>query len=93
MSRPGPRITGTLPLGEEPHDRNAPRHPPTREEVPIKLLVPGDVVYLSAGDMVPADLILVSSKDLFFSQSILTGYCALTQVVKQWFVRQYGSWL
>jgi Mg2+-importing ATPase len=24
---------------------------------------------------------------------ILTGYCALTQVVKQWFVRKYGSWL
>ncbi|HMF37065.1 MAG TPA: magnesium-translocating P-type ATPase, partial [Isosphaeraceae bacterium] len=58
---------------EEPHDRNAPRHPPTREEVPIKLLVPGDVVYLSAGDMVPADLILISAKDLFVSQSILTG--------------------
>ncbi len=73
VSRPGPRITGTLPLGEEPHDRNAARHPPTREEVPIKLLVPGDVVYLSAGDMVPADLILVSAKDLFISQSILTG--------------------
>src|SRR5271157_3519604 len=73
VSRPGPRITGTLPLGEEPHDRNAPRHPPTREEVPIKLLVPGDVVYLSAGDMVPADLVLISAKDLFVSQSILTG--------------------
>ena len=25
--------------------------------------------------------------------AILTGYCALTQVVKQWFVRKYGSWL
>ncbi len=25
--------------------------------------------------------------------AILTGYCALTQVVKQWFMRKYGSWL
>ena len=25
--------------------------------------------------------------------AILTGYCALTQVVKQWFVRKCGSWL
>nr|WP_254053596.1 magnesium-translocating P-type ATPase [Singulisphaera sp. GP187] len=73
VSRPGPRITATLPLGEEPYVRNAPRHPATREEVPIKLLVPGDVVSLSAGDMVPADLVLLSSKDLFISQSILTG--------------------
>ncbi len=37
VSRPGPRITGTLPLGEEPHDRNAPRHPPTREIVTATL--------------------------------------------------------
>jgi P-type Mg2+ transporter len=60
VSRPGPRITATLPLGDEPHVRNAPRHQPTREEVPINLLVPGDVVYLSAGDMIPADLVLLS---------------------------------
>jgi len=46
---------------------------PTREEVPIEDLVPGDVVYLSAGDMVPADVRLLASKDLFISQSILTG--------------------
>ncbi len=25
--------------------------------------------------------------------AVLTGYCALTQVVKQWLVRKYGSWL
>ena len=57
VSRPGPRITNSLPLGDEPHGRNAPRHPPKREEVPIKLLVPGDIVHLSAGDMVPADVV------------------------------------
>ncbi len=73
VSRPGPRITATLPLGEEPSRRNPPRHPPKREEVPIKLLVPGDVIHLSAGDMVPADVLVLSAKDLFVSQSILTG--------------------
>lgn len=45
----------------------------TRKEVPIKCLVPGDIVLLSAGDMVPADLKLVESRDLFISQAILTG--------------------
>ncbi len=44
-----------------------------RQEVPLKLLVPGDIVHLSAGDMVPADVRLVASKDLFVSQAALTG--------------------
>ncbi|WP_265498254.1 magnesium-translocating P-type ATPase [Providencia rustigianii] len=44
-----------------------------RKEIPIKCLVPGDIVLLSAGDMVPADLKLVESRDLFISQAILTG--------------------
>jgi Mg2+-importing ATPase len=43
------------------------------EQVPIQLLVPGDVIRLSAGDMVPADVRLLSSRDLFISQSILSG--------------------
>ncbi len=42
-------------------------------EVPIDGLVPGDLVFLSAGDMVPADLRLLSAKDLFINQSALTG--------------------
>ena len=42
-------------------------------EVPIKQLVPGDVVVLSAGDMIPADLRLLNAKDLFMSQSAMTG--------------------
>jgi Mg2+-importing ATPase len=41
--------------------------------VPVIELVAGDVVHLSAGDMVPADLRLLSAKDLFISQAILTG--------------------
>jgi len=42
-------------------------------EVPIERLVPGDVVHLSAGDMIPADLRLLTAKDLFVNQSALTG--------------------
>jgi len=42
-------------------------------EVPIDCLVPGDVVRLSAGDMIPADLRLLEAKDLFVNQSALTG--------------------
>jgi Mg2+-importing ATPase len=46
---------------------------PARIEVPIETLVPGDLVHLSAGDMVPADLRLIAAKDLFINQSALTG--------------------
>jgi Mg2+-importing ATPase len=42
-------------------------------EVPLSQLVPGDLVKLSAGDMIPADVRLVSCKDLFVIQSSLTG--------------------
>jgi P-type Mg2+ transporter len=44
-----------------------------RQEIPLKHLVPGDVVTLSAGDMVPADVRILASKDLFLNQSTLTG--------------------
>jgi len=42
-------------------------------EIPIEQLVPGDVVHLSAGDMIPADLRLIAAKDLFLNQASLTG--------------------
>ena len=42
-------------------------------EIPMYGLVPGDVVRLSAGDMIPADLRLLEAKDLFINQSALTG--------------------
>lgn len=47
-------------------------HPLTLE-VPIRELVPGDIIQLYAGDMVPADVRLIASRDLFISQAILTG--------------------
>jgi len=48
-------------------------HEMWRKEVPLKVLVPGDLVHLAAGDMVPADVRLLMSKDLFISQAALTG--------------------
>ena len=42
-------------------------------EVSLKMLVPGDIIRLAAGDMVPADARVISAKDLFLNQAALTG--------------------
>jgi Mg2+-importing ATPase len=42
-------------------------------EIPLGQLVPGDIVRLAAGDMIPADIRILSCKDLFIIQSSLTG--------------------
>jgi Mg2+-importing ATPase len=42
-------------------------------ELSLKLLVPGDIIRLAAGDMVPADVRVLSAKDLFLNQAALTG--------------------
>ncbi|MDH6234966.1 Mg2+-importing ATPase [Mesorhizobium soli] len=42
-------------------------------EVPMSQIVVGDIVRLSAGDMIPADIRLLDSRDLFVSQAALTG--------------------
>lgn len=42
-------------------------------EISLEEIVAGDLVYLSAGDMIPADLRILCAKDLFLSQSALTG--------------------
>ena len=42
-------------------------------EVSLKILVPGDIIRLAAGDMVPADARVLSAKDLFLNQAALTG--------------------
>ncbi len=44
-----------------------------KKEVNLIDIVPGDIVYLAAGDMIPADVRILTSKDLFISQSALTG--------------------
>ena len=42
-------------------------------EVPAREIVPGDVIQLRAGDLVPADARLLSVKDLFVNEAALTG--------------------
>ncbi len=42
-------------------------------EIPISDIVPGDIILLHAGSIIPADLRLLSAKDFFVSQSVLTG--------------------
>jgi Mg2+-importing ATPase len=44
-----------------------------KKEVKLSELVPGDVIFLSAGDVIPADARIIDSKDFFVDQSALTG--------------------
>ena len=43
------------------------------KKIPVKEITVGDVVLLSAGDMIPADVRLIESKDLYVGQSSITG--------------------
>ena len=58
----------TASVRRTPNDANNPF-----AEIPIERLVPGDIVRLSAGDIIPAELRLLEAKDLFINQSTLTG--------------------
>lgn len=44
-----------------------------KKEIPLDEVVVGDIVWLSAGDMIPADMRILAAKDLFVSQASLTG--------------------
>lgn len=60
------RITATVVRKDAHGQANA-------KEVPVEDLVPGDIIKLAAGDLIPADVRLLKSKDLSVSQSALTG--------------------
>ena len=49
------------------------RNDAQEQEIEMAGIVPGDIIHLAAGDIIPADIRIVSSKDLFISQSSLTG--------------------
>jgi len=55
------------------HDKESGETVSEKKEIPMDEIVVGDLVYLAAGDMVPADVRILSAKDLFVSQSALTG--------------------
>jgi Mg2+-importing ATPase len=44
-----------------------------KQEIKLQLIVPGDIIFLSAGDLTPADARVIEAKDLFVNQSALTG--------------------
>src|SRR5674476_80385 len=42
-------------------------------EIPIEVIVPGDIIVLNAGDIVPGDCMILESKDLFVDEAMLNG--------------------
>ena len=53
------------------------------KEIRVEKVVPGDIVHLSAGSMIPADIMLIDSKDLFVNQSVFTGESVPVEKVAQ----------
>ncbi|MCL2883395.1 MAG: cation-transporting P-type ATPase, partial [Coriobacteriia bacterium] len=52
---------------------NVRRQEAGNQEIPLEEVVVGDIVNIAAGDMAPADIRIIQAKDLFISQSALTG--------------------
>ena len=44
-----------------------------QKDIPVEMIVPGDVIILNAGDLIPGDSIILESKDLFVNEASLTG--------------------
>ncbi len=42
-------------------------------EVPLEGVVPGDIVQLRAGDLIPGDCRILTSRDLYLNEAVLTG--------------------
>jgi Mg2+-importing ATPase len=61
------------PAEENEDEPDAPGAAAERREIALEDIVVGDIVHLSAGDMVPADVRVIRAKDMFISQAALTG--------------------
>ncbi|WP_313244299.1 magnesium-translocating P-type ATPase [Stenotrophomonas rhizophila] len=69
LRRPDGDAASLQDTGAEPR---TPRYAQQRS-LPIRALVPGDHIVLSAGDMIPADCRVLNAKDLFVAQAAMTG--------------------
>ena len=45
----------------------------SQQEIPLENVVPGDIVLLNAGDAIPADCLILESRDLFVDEATMTG--------------------
>jgi P-type Mg2+ transporter len=45
----------------------------TEKEFPVENVVPGDIIILSAGDVIPADSLILDSKEIFIDEAAFTG--------------------
>ncbi|MCL1827752.1 MAG: HAD-IC family P-type ATPase, partial [Candidatus Cloacimonetes bacterium] len=70
---------------------NVKRKESGNEEIPLDEVVVGDIVYLAAGDMIPADMRIIQAKDLFISQSALTGESITVEKTASPEASNYGS--
>ena len=61
-------------------------------EIPFSEVVPGDIITLSAGDMVPADMRIIETKDFFVSQSSLTGESDPIEKIPEAKLSNTGRW-
>lgn len=44
-----------------------------RTEIPMEQIVPGDIVYLTAGDIIPGDSLIIESQEIFVDEAAFTG--------------------
>ena len=51
-------------------------------DLPVQELVPGDMIFLSEGDTVPADVRIIYANDLLVNESVLTGNDASVENLK-----------
>jgi len=63
-------VTNTATVIRRDNTTPSPARP---REIPVRELVAGDIVALSAGDMIPADCRVLSARDLFVAQAAMTG--------------------
>ena len=66
-------VAEKAPIAMISNTTNIKRYGQEAKQIPIDEVVVGDIVYLSAGDMIPGDSRIIEAKDLFISQASLTG--------------------